>query len=155
MATFVDYSLPADPRTGQRQPRAAVRPQRTKQRLTKATNEELVRVVNELQDEIFDLVLFVTQLPFGGPLTYLKNVSFEADGSQILPHLIPVASTSTGSPGAPSNGVARAGSPSQIRFFVGNMTKPARFKVVSVDARNITIASDAQCIADILLMVSP
>ena len=155
MATVVDYSMPADPRTGVRAPRAAVRPQRSKQRITKATNEELVRIVNELQDEIFDLVVFVTQLPFGGPLTYLKNVSFGTKTNIVLPHLIQVAPAGVGAPGAPSNGRARAGNASQIRFFIGNPTKQSRFALVSVDASNITITADLACVADVLLMVTP
>lgn len=156
MATFVDYSLPPDPRTGVRLPKAAVRPQRSKQRITKASTEELIRIVNELQEEIFEIVTFVTQMPFGGIVTYLKSVTFASGVNQTLAHLVPVAAApTTGVPGAPSNGRARAGDASQIRFFIGNPSAAARVKLVSVDTKNIVLVADANVTADVLLMVVP
>jgi len=151
MATFVDYSQPVDPRTGNRPTLNGPRPNFGRERADELNVKEIARILNSVQDNIYDLLRAAIDLPFGGPSTYLKNVPFVSGTNVSIDHRIPVAPAR----GAPGIGVTVADTPAQIRAQVLHKSAFGDVRVVSADTRTITLVSNANLTADVLLWVVP
>lgn len=151
MIAIYDLSQPKDARTG-----APVRLKMptvnlTRGRVNELSLKELVRVIDRLQEYVLAFVASFLDLPLGGPIVYLKNVSFTSGVNLTLSHNIAV----TPATGFPAEGVTRVQSPTQIRFLVVHKQAYGDIHFVSVDTRTMTLVANATMTADILFWVTP
>lgn len=148
----IDWSLPADARTGVRAPlRNPIAPFR-KARIESPTLEQLTRIVAAIQDETESVTTSSRALPTSGPVVIYKNVRF--GGETVLAHLVAVGKAVTSPNTAP--GSPTASFPEQIQYEIFNhVGANALTYRTAIDERTITIHSDTAFTASVRLFVLP
>jgi hypothetical protein len=148
----IDWSIPANPRTGARTPtRNPVSPYR-RQRIEDPSLEQLTRIVAAIQDESEAVTTAARALPDAGTVVIYKNVRF--GGTTVLEHRIGVGNNVT----TPSTSMAApvAAFADQIHYQLFNQVGGnALVYRTAIDDRTITLFSDAIFTASVRLFVLP